>query len=85
MMRRETAGVRAEEAKVPDQETAVRDKMVNALLQATVGVFRSDLGVDLRLDGSEVSEAQATTEDLSVFTRFTGRIEGCVFLAWTGA
>lgn len=62
-----------------NQETGVRDKMVNALLQATARVFRSDLGIDLRFIGSTVREDQETTEDLSVFVRLTGSVEGCVF------
>ncbi|MCH7643001.1 MAG: hypothetical protein IIC30_06955 [Chloroflexi bacterium] len=62
-----------------NQETAVRDKMVNALLRATARVFRSDLGIDLRFIGSTVREDQETTEDLSIFVRLTGSVEGCVF------
>ncbi len=62
-----------------EQKPSERDKIVNALLRATARVFKRDLGIDLRLAGGMVSEDQATTEDLSVFVRFAGRFEGCVF------
>lgn len=61
------------------QETTARDKIVNALLRATAMVFKNDLGIELQLEGGVVCEDQATTEDLSVFVRVTGSVEGCVF------
>lgn len=61
------------------EETAARDRIVNSLLRATSRVFKTDLGIDLRLAGGEVRHDQVTTEDLSVFVRVTGSIEGCVF------
>lgn len=64
---------------VRDEEAAARDRIVNTLLRATARVFKSDLGIDLRLAGGEERHDEATTEDLSVFVRVTGNIEGCIF------
>ncbi|MDA1258324.1 MAG: chemotaxis protein CheX [Chloroflexi bacterium] len=66
-------------AAVREAEGAARDEVVNALLRATARVFKSDLGVEIRLGGGEVREDQATTEDLSIFIRVSGRFEGSIF------
>ena len=64
-------------ASIPeDDEAAARDKIVNTILRATSAVFISNLKVDIRLAGGELKDDQVTTEDLSIFIRVTGRLEG---------
>jgi CheY-specific phosphatase CheX len=68
-----------QEASMPqDDEAAARDKIVKTVLRATVAVFRSNLKVGIRLAGTELKDDQVTTDDLSIFIRVTGRLEGSI-------
>lgn len=61
-----------------DEEAVARGKIVNTVLRATSVVLRSNLKVDIRLAGGELKNDQVTTEDLSIFIRVTGRLEGSI-------
>lgn len=64
----------------PDPERAEsRNKIVFALLRSTAKVFKSELGIDVQLAGGEVRQDEVTTEDISVFLRVAGEIEGSVY------
>ena len=67
------------EASIPqDDESVARDKIVKTVLRATVAVFRSNLKVGIKLAGSELKDDQETTEDLSIFIRVSGRLDGSI-------
>ncbi|MDP6822524.1 MAG: chemotaxis protein CheX [Dehalococcoidia bacterium] len=68
----------ASEADTPE---SVRDRkrMVFALVRSTARVFKSELDIDVQMEGGEVREDEATSEDLSVFLRVNGQIEGSVY------
>ncbi|MBT3941414.1 MAG: hypothetical protein HOC77_09540 [Chloroflexi bacterium] len=51
---------------------------MNSILKATIHTFRAGMNLDLRLVGQAVSEDQVTTEDLSIYARVTGDLEGSV-------
>ena len=50
----------------------------SSVLRATVQTFRSNLNLDLQLADRAFTLDQVTTEDLSIFARVTGDLEGSV-------
>jgi CheY-specific phosphatase CheX len=56
-----------------------RNKLIFAFLRSTARVFKSDLGIDVRLNGGVVRMDDATTEDVSVFMRVSGEFNGSVY------
>ncbi len=71
--------VTTSETDVTPESVKDRDEIVFAILRSTTRVFKSELGIDVQLECGELRQDEATSEDLSVFLRVNGQIEGSVY------
>lgn len=69
-------------ADLTPEQINVRNKVVSAVLRSTALVFKSKVDVDIQVSENEVREDLVTTEDISVFLRVTGEIEGSVYFGF---